>query len=257
MMGLKELHSNVNSYDVQDPQTNGLRYLGHYSRHEQHEMVTSTEWTRAIFVRDPLQRLVSGYKDKAKGVDEYVKGQYVKRYHYIKERCCGMNPHNPDGILSKKYCAPLRPYNAIVTEDMFPFSYFVEHVLPNCPDNHWSPQTKRMHINNWQLINFVGNFDHLKEDAHTLLKRIGAYEEFGAHGWGKDNGAIFESNLSHHATDTQQTWEHYFVHSPQLLRFAVEYYAMDYEHPVLNFTKPKLLLTMGVTDPDTAVDGEL
>ena len=208
-------------------------------------MLSSTEWTRAIFVRDPLQRLVSGYKDRA-----------LKSY-YVKERCCGMNPYNPNGILSKKYCAPLRPYNAIITEDIFQFSYFVEQVMPNCPDNHWNHQARRMHPTNWQLINFVGNFDHLKEDAHTLLKKIGAYEEFGAHGWGKDNGAIFEANLSHHATDTQQTWEHYFVHSPQLLQFAVEYYAMDYKHPVLNFTKPKLLLTMVATDPDTAVDGEL
>ena len=224
--------------DIHDPWTNGLRYLGQYSRDEQEEMMTSGDWTRAIFVRDPLERLVSAYKDKALRPTDKRTSPPRNPGHYLMERCCGMNPSNPDGILSSPHCAPLRPYNSTTTEDSFPFPYFVEHFMPNCVEAHWSSQAKRMHPRNWQFINFVGSFDRLKGDTHALLKRIGAFDAFGSRGWGKHDGAIFEHNLSDKVTGAKQSWEQSYV-SPYLHRFALEHYILDYEHPIMNFTKPK------------------
>ena len=42
----------------------GLKHLGHFSRDEQLAMMTSPDWTRAVFVRDPLERILSAYLDK-------------------------------------------------------------------------------------------------------------------------------------------------------------------------------------------------
>jgi len=44
--------------------TDGLKHVGHFSRDKQLEMMTSPNWTRAIFVRDPLERTLSAYLDK-------------------------------------------------------------------------------------------------------------------------------------------------------------------------------------------------
>lgn len=70
MMGIKD-------WDNQDfklilphnPQYNNLKYLWDYDLEQANEMMTSPEWTRAIFVREPKQRLLSAFLDKAIGDD--------------------------------------------------------------------------------------------------------------------------------------------------------------------------------------------
>lgn len=44
---------------------NGLKDLTHYGLSEANKMLTSDEWTRAIFVRDPKERVLSGYREYA------------------------------------------------------------------------------------------------------------------------------------------------------------------------------------------------
>jgi Sulfotransferase family len=65
MMGYEDWKAeNTNSKLPWNPEANGLKYLHHYSRQEASEMMTSNEWTRAIFVRDPKERFLSAYLDK-------------------------------------------------------------------------------------------------------------------------------------------------------------------------------------------------
>ena len=40
---------------------NGLNYSAHYPLEKVNEMMTSDEWTRATFVRDPKERVLSAY----------------------------------------------------------------------------------------------------------------------------------------------------------------------------------------------------
>jgi Sulfotransferase family len=96
------------------PAYNGLRYLYHYrtkmsydmdrrgngGRHAAHittaisnvttvdEILTSPSWTRAIFVRDPIERLVSGYLDKAASSSNDDDDDW-----YVKHHCCGFTKH--------------------------------------------------------------------------------------------------------------------------------------------------------------------
>jgi hypothetical protein len=65
-------YSNWRMASPHDPASNGLRYLGHYKSSQQIEYMTSPNWTRAIFVREPMERLLSGFLDKAYGPEMYL-----------------------------------------------------------------------------------------------------------------------------------------------------------------------------------------
>jgi len=78
----------VSDWDAQDsmerkglphnPEWNNLKYLYHYPIETANEMMTSPEWTRAIFVRDPKTRFLSAFLDKSVG-------NYGS---FVTERCC-------------------------------------------------------------------------------------------------------------------------------------------------------------------------
>jgi hypothetical protein len=63
----------VEDWDNQDsnlglphnPKYNNLKYLSDYSLQEASVMMTSPDWTRAIFVREPKERFLSAFLDKA------------------------------------------------------------------------------------------------------------------------------------------------------------------------------------------------
>mmetsp|Transcript_31614 Transcript_31614/g.74396 ORF Transcript_31614/g.74396 Transcript_31614/m.74396 type:complete len:360 (+) Transcript_31614:114-1193(+) len=243
MMG----HGNWLPASGHDPEKNGLKYLGHYSREQQEEFMTSPEWTRAIFVRDPLERTLSAYMDKAM----HITHTYWKPHTtgaYIKRLCCTLLPETPESKLKMlpKACrsAPLWPYKTNMTKENFPFETFVTRFMRQCPDPHWSPQYKRMRPANWKHINFVGHFETKKEDTHKLLKRIGAFDEFGASGWGQDDNnewtlSIFETNVALHKTGSGK---HMNEHYTEIVRDKVmKYYGRDYRSELFNFSDPFLV----------------
>ena len=63
-----------------NPQWNGLKYLYDYSHEHASQILSNPNWTRALFVRDPLERVLSAFLDKAARQN----GTYLKRH------CCGM-----------------------------------------------------------------------------------------------------------------------------------------------------------------------
>jgi len=60
-----------------NPELNGLKYLYDYNRETASHMMTSPEYTRAIFVREPKERLVSAYLDKG-----------VTNSYFMQSKCC-------------------------------------------------------------------------------------------------------------------------------------------------------------------------
>lgn len=226
-----------------DPEKNGLRYLGHYSRKEQEMMMTSPEWTRAIFVRDPLERTLSAYMEKALSIGDGARWTPVVEGAYIKRICCGMLPgKQPTKKRSAGVCQryPLAPYESRMNATNFPFETFVDKLMKQCRDPHWSPQSKRMDKpSNWQFINFVGHFENRMADTHALMRRIGAFDDF-AFGWDKTNSslAIFESNTALHKTGSSKKMDEHYT---DLVRKRVfEHYKGDYQLELFNFTSPLL-----------------
>ncbi len=208
----------------------GLKHLKDYSRDQQLEMMTSPNWTRAIFVRDPIERTLSGYLNKG----------HDKGGRYLKQSCCGMTKRNQTIPADKaEYChhEPFTPFTMPVTPENFPFKDFVDHVMTDCDDIHWQPQHKRMNMDNWKLINFVGKMENVMNDTHLLLKRIGAFEEFGASGWGEfRNESIFQSNAAGHQTGSSKKVKEYYT--PELFNQVLEHVRGDYEMELFDFTIP-------------------
>jgi Sulfotransferase family len=211
-----EGHKNwdVEEYDKMlpwNPSTNGLKYLYDYSPERASEMMTSKDWTRAIFVREPKSRLLSAYLDKA--------------FHnsYVRDKCCSY---------SGSCVAPARAS----------LDGFLKHVVYFCDNAHWKPQHKRMEDKYWPHVNFVGQMETIGVDARRLLEKIGAWNQFGASGWGPfRNGTMFGESSSinggqKHATEAAAKLRKYYS-DPTIIRAVESYYDQDYQNPYLSITK--------------------
>ena len=206
-------------WNVYDPKLNGLVTLRDFTPRDASAMMNSEEWTRAIFVRDPSERLLSAFLDKAKGTFfdrgpskfDGVVGGYVWKF------CC----HHDDS----KQCV----------QDAQTLQGFVELVETKCHDVHWNPQTYRMEPKFWSAVNFVGGLENVYNDTKRLLEHIGAWDVYGKTGWGKNaKEAIFETRSGvQHARNAKDRYENYFT--PELEKRVKKMYAIDYINPVLPF----------------------
>ena len=113
--------------------------------------MTSPNWTRVLFVRDPHVRILSAYLDKA------VKRDDVKRR-------CGTTPST--------------------------FSDFLD-LTSTCKDPHWQTQRSIIDEKWCPFINFIGHVETAEHDMQRLLRVLGLREKYGAHGWGSNNSRVF------------------------------------------------------------------
>lgn len=191
-----------------NPNENGLKYLYDYSTEEASEMMTSPQWTRAIMVRDPKERFLSSFLDKSVSND----------HQHIISRCC-----------QDKSCV----------DSAQTISGFLE-LCNVCDDEHWRPQHNRLDNKFWPYIDMVGHVENAASDAKALLDKIGAWEEYGASGWGKyGNQTIFAAKdvagAGEHATWAQwQVWKWY---TPESEAQVEKFFQGDYDNPLFNFTR--------------------
>jgi hypothetical protein len=196
-----------------NPRINGLKYLYEYDLETASHMMTSPEYTRAIFVREPKERLLSAYLDKG-----------VSNSWFMHNKCC---PSEWDCTIAAK-------------ESLSTFFDLIQ----TCENNHWSSQSRRMEAKYWPYINFVGRMETVADDAETLLKSVGAWDQFGKSGWGQHgNVSIFGTKAGGigraHATRARERLRVHY-NTSKLERDVDLYYASDYTNPVLNFTKLQL-----------------
>jgi hypothetical protein len=201
-----------------NPELNGLKYLYDYDRETASRMLSSPEYTRAIFVREPKERLLSAYLDKG-----------VQNSFFISQKCCP----------STNTCAEVAKSS---------LSNFFD-LIQTCENGHWKPQGRRMEAKYWPYINFVGRMETVADDAKTLLKSVGAWDKFGKSGWGKHgNVSVFETKAGgagrKHATKARDRLRVHYT--PGLERSVDFYYSSDYVNPVLNFTKTHLYDTLQI-----------
>lgn len=190
-----------------NPVENGLKYLYNYTLEEANEFMTSPEWTRAIFVRDPKMRFLSAFLDKSLG----------NFGNHVRVKCC------------RKTRACVKPAQTS--------KGFLE-VIQNCSDPHWNPQTDRMESKFWEYVNFVGHFERLSEDGPKLLRRIGAWEKYGKSGWGKyGNSSLFQTSAvdQNHVTGSMNKTREWYT--PGLERQVEKYYEDDYSNPWLGYKR--------------------
>lgn len=222
-----ESWSTDNQHLPHDPRKNGLTYLYHYNVTDALKILTHPDWTRAIFVRDPKERTLSAFLDKAARKN----GIYVRRH------CCNKN-------------------NATCGEKAFEsFLGFLRVIRERCCcDPHWKAQSKRIDQAFIPFINFVGHFDRIQVDTKRLLESLNSstlidiqngkhdeksdpWETFGASGWGTyGNESIFSkgTKAKHQTSAITKLRQYYNTTSEALVE---KLFADDYDDPILNFTR--------------------
>jgi len=196
-----------------------VKRLFHYNTTYASQIMTDPTWTRAIFVRNPHKRFLSAYLDKG----------LRNNSSYVKAACC-------DRLHSYTDC--FRPSKRTLW-------HFMELTHHSCEkDGHWMPFTDLMEPKYWPYINFVGHMEPEKIQvyAEALLRKIGAWQEFGARGWGP-NGTlpIFSQSITdgraHHTDSDGQFYVHY--NSKHVFDLVTQYYRRDYEHHKLGLEIPR------------------
>lgn len=205
MMGYSDWESQDERRGIpHNPATNGLQYLYDYNTTRATEIMTSPAWTRAIMVRDPKERFLSAFLDKS-----------VRNYHqHIIGRCC------PDGS-----CA----------EDAQTLSGFL-HLIQRCDDDHWRPQDRRIDQKFWGYVDVVLHTESAANDTENLLRKVGAWERYGATGWGTDgNSSIFERKDSGGSHSNFAEWQVWKWYTPSSEQEVVSQYQADYDNPLFHF----------------------
>ncbi|XP_028011544.2 carbohydrate sulfotransferase 9 [Eptesicus fuscus] len=117
-------------------------------------------YTKAVFVRDPMERLVSAFRDKFEHPNSYYHPVFgkaiIKKY---RPNACEKAFNNGSGVKFKEFV-----------------HYLLDSHRPVGMDIHWEKVSKLCYP---CLINydFVGKFETLEEDANYFLQLIGAPKE--------------------------------------------------------------------------------
>ena len=221
---------------------NGLTYLYHYDRKTASKIMTSSSWTRAIMLRDPKERFLSAYLDKV--VRSLI--TYLLDGEVCSRRCCNSAKNSPhpnslnqqvsNAHFTKSKCCPTRR-DCVSSKTNFS-DFFT--LATRCENEHWSPQSRRIDAKYWPYMNFVGHMDSAADFAERLLRHIGAWEEFGATGWGlHGNESIFlPHQKAKHATSAKDRMKSYYT--PELERAVDDYCHLDYLVPYMNMTRRSL-----------------
>mmetsp|Transcript_2035 Transcript_2035/g.2185 ORF Transcript_2035/g.2185 Transcript_2035/m.2185 type:complete len:401 (+) Transcript_2035:154-1356(+) len=226
MMGIPSWKTKNHPYD---PHTNGLKYLYHYPIHRAEEIMTSPEWRRAVFVREPTSRVLSGFLDKS------LTKSKRSGTSYVTNNCCRFLKNDAQ----KLRC----------TEKSQTFAGFLDVIEHTCPNNpHWLPQSKRIDRKWWPYINFVGYMDTIAKDTEILLRSLGegVWETHGASGWDYDalqdeitpdgtenKGAVFQTQQSSHSTLSANHWKTHYT--KELEQRVKEMMTDDYHSPYFHF----------------------
>jgi hypothetical protein len=127
-----------------DPSWNGLRFLYNYEEADALTILTSPRWTRAIFVRDPKERVLSAFLDKAARNGS----------KYVTQHCC--RTFSPASNSKRSYKCEDYARGSLLG--------FLEVVESECCcDKHWAPQSKRIDPPFRPYITFVGHFDRIRD----------------------------------------------------------------------------------------------
>lgn len=193
-----------------NPAENGLKYLYDYSIEKANEIMTSPKWTKAVMVREPKQRFLSAFLDKA------VSNDHI----HIMSKCC-QHLNDPQTCIDSAQTP----------------SGFLE-LIKTCEDDHWRLQNDRVDSKYWPYIDMVLHVESASEDAKKLLQKIGAWDEFGATGWSSDHNSPIFGNAAKSAGDhaTWSQWQVWKWFTPEVERQVEAFYRADYENPLFNFT---------------------
>jgi len=192
-------------------------------------MMTSSEWTKAIFVRHPKPRLLSAFLDKAinhtEHFDNFACPVYQRKGGDLEE-CIEMHVN---------------------------FSFFLHKITTVLSNNvHWRSIFSRIDEKWWPSIDFVGNMENLSQDTEIFLKSlhskvggVSAWDRVGKTGWGDSErdcrggtSAFLGERDNGHQTNARDKMLEYYT--PSLEIFVESHYADDLNNRYFHFEEVEL-----------------
>lgn len=192
-------------------QFHGLRYLSDYTVEEATSIIFSPNFTKAMFVRNPLLRIQSNFIQMAK---------FDKNFTMIEGCDCARDCNEDGPCLSE-------------TKD---FVSFLTQLIPTCDRPYWRPQANRMEPKYYRQLDFIGRYESFSEDAETLLRKvipkplgIGIQDDFPWVHSDTLQELLARFDVSYNTSDAPElfnvSWKDYFLHSFQT----------DLESSILNY----------------------
>lgn len=221
----------IRGFNAHDPKKNQIKVLNDYEPEIATAMMTSPLWTRAAIVREPKERVLSAFLDKA-----------VKEDYYVKH-CCKKLPSEEE----KEKC--------IKNEKNFEsFLHYVTTYTEECFDVHWQPQLAKIDKKWWPFINLIGHQNNLQHDAKMILQHLTsardevegrtAWDRYGKTGWGNSDEcenrthAFLEENSSTHKLDTGSHLMEWYT--PKAEKMVEEHWAIEWSEENVQFPKVEL-----------------
>lgn len=205
----------IRGINAHSPKVNKIKTLQNYPIEIVSAIMTSPLWTKAAFVREPKERVLSAFLDKS-----------VKEPWYFTKKCCE-KIKNPK--MSEKCTKGLKKFKS--------FLYFVSTYPKVCFDVHWEAQVEKIDAKWWPYIDFIGRQNNLVSDAKRLLETLtstrdpvpnrSAWERYGATGWGASNDCenrthgFLEENSSTHKLNTGSHLHEWYTTEDEILVEAV------------------------------------
>lgn len=190
--------------------SNHLKRLDSFDQHAVSERLQS--YTKVLFVREPMERLVSAFRDKFESPNSY--------YH----------PVFGKPIISKYRVNASK--SALRTGSGVTFPEFIRYLLdvhrPIGMDIHWEPVSQ---LCSPCLLgyDFIGKFETIEEEANFILHRVGAPENL--------TFPTFKDRNPEAARTSSLITQQYFTQLSASERQRVyDFYYMDYL--MFNYSKP-------------------
>ncbi len=218
-------------FNAHDPKLNKIKLLKDYKPEIATVIMTSSQWKRATIVREPKERILSAFMDKAFNEDYYVK------------KCCKNLPNEK----LMRQCKENK-------KDFESFIKFVTEYPRECSDAHWDPQILMIDAKWWPYIDWIGHQDNLLHDSKEILRQLtsnkdkhvgrSAWERYGVSGWGSGPGCedrpncFLEENTSAHKFDTGKRLIYRYTAKTE--KMVEEKWAAEWEQGYVNFPKVQL-----------------
>jgi len=134
-------------------------HLSSLSKEKQEEILNNPLWTKAVFLRDPAERLLSGYLDKI--INEGWSKPVFEQNHTLS---------------FAEFIDLITTFNKRHTRP----SKCKIHGLNTCTDPHFRPQFFLCGLDYLlPSFDFIGSFQHLSEHTRLLLSKVGMWDEYG------------------------------------------------------------------------------
>jgi hypothetical protein len=195
------------------------------------DLWNNPSWTKAVFFRDPAERLLSAYLDKI------AKEAYTQKVFRI-----GTLEDESRPVLTFEEFVDLLSTNNTSCID--------PSGLHTCSDPHWKPQYLTCGLDvTLPLMDFVGNFNHLAVHTKLLLDRVGMWDTYGRfYDHESEDGKIADSceipppalneslkygfnqrdlaQVNEHATGSQTKMDMYYT--PEIMAKVRKAYEVDF-----------------------------